>query len=50
MGRRPEQTFFQGRGTDGQWAHEQNGQHPWLLEKCKSKLPRDTASYESEWP
>ena len=25
-------------------------QHHWLLEKCKSKRPRDTVSYQSEWP
>jgi len=27
-----------------------NAQHPWLLEKCKSKLPWDTTSHQSEWP
>ena len=27
-----------------------NAQHPWLLEKCKSKLPWDTTSPQSEWP
>ena len=39
MGKRPEQIFLQWRWTDGQQAHEKNAQHPWLLEKCKSKLP-----------
>ena len=28
----------------------ENAQHPWLLEKCKSKLPWDTTSHQSEWP
>ena len=27
-----------------------NVQHPWLLEKCTSKLPCDTTSHQSEWP
>ena len=27
-----------------------NVQHPWLLEKCKPKLPGDTTSHQSEWP
>ena len=29
---------------------EKNAPHRWLLEKCKSKLPRDTTSHQSEWP
>ena len=49
MGKRPEETFLQRRYTDGQQAHEKNAQHPWLLEKGKSK-PQDTTSHHSEWP
>ena len=49
MGRRPEQTLFQGRYKDGQQAYE-TLLNIRLLEKCKSKLPRDTSSYQSEWP
>ena len=30
--------------------HRKNAQHPWLLEKCKSKPPWDTTSHQSEWP
>ena len=32
------------------WYTWKNAQHHWLLEKCKSKLPRDTTSHQSEWP
>jgi len=27
-----------------------NAQHHWLSEKCKSNLPWDTTSHQSEWP
>ena len=29
---------------------KKNAQHPWLLDKYKSKIPWDTTSHQSEWP
>ena len=46
MGRRPKQTFFQRRHTDGQETHKRFS-IPKSSGKCKSKLP--VTSHLSEW-
>ena len=47
MGGRPKKTLLQ-RHIDGQQIHE--NMLNITLEKCKSKLQRDTTSHRSEWP
>ena len=41
---------FSKKDTEMANRHMKNAQHPWVAEKCKSKLLWGTSSPQSEWP